>query len=87
MKVIMQQLELDYFWPLTEQISLDLDYTDCNKPKFDSTIPVYTISAMNNGHIMAAPVSINFDNTPITVSGKIPWYRKLLFKLLGFKIR
>jgi hypothetical protein len=29
----MQQLEIQYFFPLTEQIPLDLDYTDCDKPK------------------------------------------------------
>jgi hypothetical protein len=29
----MQQLEIEYFFPLTEQIPLDLDYTDCDKPK------------------------------------------------------
>lgn len=25
----MYQLSIDYFWPLTEQIDLDLDYTPC----------------------------------------------------------
>ena len=29
----MHQLEIEYFFPLTEQIPLDLDYTDCDKPK------------------------------------------------------
>jgi hypothetical protein len=28
----MQQLEFEYFWPLTEQIPLDLDYSVCWKP-------------------------------------------------------
>ena len=28
------QLEIQYFWPLTEQIPLDLDYTECNQPKY-----------------------------------------------------
>jgi hypothetical protein len=28
------QLEIQFFWPLTEQIPLDLDYTACNKPKY-----------------------------------------------------
>ena len=27
------QLEIKFFWPLTEQIPLELDYTDCEKPK------------------------------------------------------
>lgn len=27
----MKQLEIQFFWPLTEQISLDLDYTPCEE--------------------------------------------------------
>ena len=27
----MTQIEIDYFWPLTEQITLDLDYTPCEE--------------------------------------------------------
>jgi hypothetical protein len=29
----MHQQEIEFFWPLTEQIKLDLDFTDCDKPK------------------------------------------------------
>jgi len=29
----MQQLEIKFFWPLTEQIPLDLDYTGCESSK------------------------------------------------------
>ena len=28
------QLEIQFFWPCTEQIPLDLDYTECNQPKY-----------------------------------------------------
>jgi len=35
----MKQLEIQFFWPLTEQIPLDLDYTECDKPKLYYTIP------------------------------------------------
>jgi hypothetical protein len=34
----MQQLEIKYFFPLTEQIPLDLDYSECDKPKLYYTI-------------------------------------------------
>jgi hypothetical protein len=34
----MQQLSIDFFWPLTEQIPLDLDHTDCAKPQL--TMPI-----------------------------------------------
>jgi hypothetical protein len=29
----MQQLEIKFFWPLTEQMPLALDYTNCEKQK------------------------------------------------------
>jgi hypothetical protein len=48
----MTQLEIEFFWPLTEQIPLDLDYTDCNKPQLWSTIPLVGASGtvlMSNG--------------------------------------
>lgn len=34
----MRQLEIQFFWPLTEQMPLELDYTDCDKPKVWSTV-------------------------------------------------
>ena len=30
----MTQQEIQFFWPLTEQVPLDLDYTACSRPKF-----------------------------------------------------
>ena len=32
----MNQLEIQFFWPLTEQIPLELDYANCEKPKFST---------------------------------------------------
>lgn len=32
----MQQLEIQYFFPLTEQVPLDLDYTNCDTRVFTS---------------------------------------------------
>jgi len=29
----MYQQEIQFFWPLTEQVPLDLDFTECDKPK------------------------------------------------------
>ena len=29
----MNQLEIKFFWPLTEQIPLEMDYTNCEKQK------------------------------------------------------
>ena len=36
----MHQQEIKFFWPLTEQIKLDLDYTECDKPKIYWTTEV-----------------------------------------------
>jgi hypothetical protein len=88
----MQQLEIKFFWPLTEQIPLDLDYTGCDKPKIFTTLPIinstgsYTLTASNGGTITST-FNIDLDKTPMIVSGNVPWYRKALFKLLGFKIK
>jgi len=42
----MQQLEIQYFFPLTEQIKLDLDFTECDKPKLYTTMPLIGGSGM-----------------------------------------
>ena len=34
----MRQLEIQYFWPLTQQISLDLDFTESEKPQLWTTM-------------------------------------------------
>ena len=36
----MYQQEIQFFWPLTEQIKLDLDFTECDKPKLWTTLPL-----------------------------------------------
>jgi len=36
----MYQQEIQFFWPLTEQIKLDLDFTECDMPKFYTTLPL-----------------------------------------------
>jgi hypothetical protein len=87
----MQQLSIDFFWPLTEQIPLDLDYTDCKKPQL--TIPinsgVNTILVSNGGTgattITAARLQLDVDTTVIKSKTKPPLIRRWLYKLLGLK--
>lgn len=38
----MHQLEIQFFYPLTEQIPLDLDYSDCEAPKVWKFAPSVT---------------------------------------------
>jgi hypothetical protein len=89
----MKQLEIEYFWPLTEQIHLDLDYTGCNIKKL-MTIPlgpgggggIYADSTSitgSNAVWAEAKMTINANSTTFRVSQTPPWYRRILLKLLG----
>lgn len=78
----MQQLSIEYFYPLTEQIDLDLDYTPCLKYEEDkrrnslyvgnrivqwSICPTGT-TAVTISTIFDNPTfTIDVDKTPITV--------------------
>jgi len=88
----MQQLELEYFWPLTQQIPLDLDFTDCEKPKLSTfntgpsiTSGAYlTINGATTSYaITTSKLSIDVDNTTIKLSEKPNILRRGLFKALG----
>jgi hypothetical protein len=35
----MKQQEIEFFWPLTQQISLDLDYSPCSDSSAFSALP------------------------------------------------
>ena len=88
----MNQLEIQFFFPLTEQIPLRLDYTGCdNKPKltyYPLSGGTGTISPSQFAFYPSAPTwttSINIDQTNITITSKNkqPLYRRVLYKLLG----
>ena len=95
----MIQSEIQFFWPLTEQIPLDLDYTGCDtKPE---SILSYgytgvTFSSVNNGTWTTA-ISPTLTVSPTNPKGYIEigglqigqekepnFIQKLIFKLLGF---
>jgi hypothetical protein len=80
-----QQTEIQFFWPLTEQIPLGLDYTDCAKPNLTTTIPNTYIGFTTVALTPTWTTSINVDtnNVTITSKNKPPLYRRVLFKLLG----
>lgn len=86
----MNQLEIEYFFPLTEQIPLGLDYTGCDKPKLTYHLSggTGTIAPSQFAFYPTAQTwstSINIDQTNITITSKTkqPLYRRVLFKLLG----
>jgi hypothetical protein len=85
----MQQLEIQFFWPLTEQIPLDLDYADCEAPKL-SAVKLYSNYAIRNINditttFVASNLSIDVDTTVIKTKDEPPFYRKMLYKMMGIK--
>ena len=83
-----KQTEIQFFWPLTEQISLDLNYNGCDTKKNEYTTPI-SLSGDTGFFISPYPTSwttsINVDtnNITITTKNKPPLYRRVLYKLLG----
>ena len=88
------QLEIQYFWSLTEQIPLDLDYSECSKVY---TVPlsgicggggILPIGASGTGANWTVSTTLNIESNRMTVSldKPVPWYRKVLFNLLGIRV-
>lgn len=87
-----RQLEIEYFWPLTEQISLDLDYEGCatkNPYVYGSDIGLSIVGGTGTTITYGTPTwssALSIEADTITFGNlKMPWYRKLMFKLMGFK--
>lgn len=88
----MRQLELDLFWPLTQQIPLDLDYNDCDKPNvYTMLLPVTGAIGYltSNGNLptslVASNMTIDVGTTVFKVIEEPPLYRKALYKLMDIK--
>ena len=91
------QTEIQFFWPLSEQIPLGLDYNGCEKPKLSvSTIigtEKYEFYPTTSSTIQSTVLSINPTNPvgqlsiggiQIGMEDEPKWYQKVLYKLLGF---
>lgn len=83
----MYQKEFQFFWPLTEQIPLDLDYAPCEAPKL-------TLACDTGGITIAYFPTAEYGTAVMTTikaqeltltTPYMPWYRKLAFKLIGIK--
>jgi len=92
----MQQLEIKFFWPLTEQIPLDLDFTpsenytiEKNKNLIITNGGVFTNNIMNTNITMVPNLTIDADSTPITVTSKDKpnFIKRTVYKALGIKWR
>ena len=85
-----EQLNFQFFWPLTEQIPLDLDYTNCEKPKLSVSYEYTNIlnvsgNLLKNSTLSVANISLDVDTTVIKSNTKPPLIRRGLYKLLGLK--
>ena len=80
----MKQLNIEFFWPLTEQIPLELDYSEC-KPHPSTSIvglhgPFNTgMIRLNNSNATFSTVLNGWD---IGKKEEPTWLRKMLMKYL-----
>ena len=65
----MKQLEIEFFWPLTEQTNLDLDYTPCIRYQEEKRI-LEQKSALYSPHMFGA-ISLTTTASNITSSFEI----------------
>lgn len=87
------QMEIEYFWPLTEQINLDLDFSDCDTRKPISIATGFgtgnTVLTMNGSSQTWSTqvVSDKIETNEITFTlNKKPFIiKRLVYKFLGIK--
>jgi hypothetical protein len=96
-----KQIEIDFFWPLTEQIPLSLDYTGCDTREFNglyfsngSGLTLSNGSSMSVNSDPIAWVTVNtgrleldVEQTTVIVTKKPALYRRALYKLMGINWR
>mgnify|MGYP003348405163 FL=1 len=91
----MTQLPLIFFWPLTEQIPLDLDYTDCEKPKLYANTVVSSglsgleLTTVTTGTTWVAmeinPQKLTVDVEQVCFKQKVKpnLFRRMIYKIIG----
>ena len=98
MNEVMRQLEIQFFWPLTEQIPLELDYANCEKPKYTMSGTTGIIIGTNGPYFLTAgatstgalhvdgKVSMDADKMTFRTSKKPNIIRRALFSVMGIKL-
>jgi len=94
----MKQLELEMFFPLTEQIPLDLDYGPTHlyfrakgvagtssMPIRGSIYEFTTVPSVPIATLTASHLNIDVQSTTLRTETKPPLYRRVLYRLLGLK--
>ncbi len=86
----MVQQELTFFWPLTEQIPLDLDHSDCIKPKIYNTVNTNGIYLMSTGgttgSFITGNLTIDIDQMTYRTNKKPNILQSILYKAMGIKL-
>lgn len=99
-KVNPYQEEIDFFWPLTEQINLDLDYSECDAKYKNCTINQDSgIISLSSGHTWTTSAmtlsatkidtTIGIETPGLTMKSKKKpnIIRRVLYNIMGIKWR
>ena len=92
----MQQLEIKFFFPLTEQIPLDLDYTDCGRPTLTlssvgmtaGTGITFTTPANNpwaTVSISGSQLNLDVEEIEFKLKQTPSLMRRIMYKVMGLK--
>lgn len=87
----MIQQELPFFWPLTEQIPLDLDHRDCIKPGlYVNSVNANGMYLMytggTTGSVISGNLTIDIDQMTYRTSKKLNIVQSMLYKAMGIKL-
>ena len=84
----MVQQAFSFFWPLTEQIPLDLDHSDCIKPKLFNTVStgVFTYNPNTTGSVISGNLTIDIDQMTYRTNKKPNIVQSMLYKAMGIKL-
>jgi hypothetical protein len=86
-----KQLDIEFFWPLTEQVPLDLDYTDCVKPQYTTkSSDVFSLIDPNASYTICTTggsgnLVIDVESAVFKLAEEPPLYRKVLYKLMNIR--
>ena len=89
----MYQQEIKFFWPLREQIPLELDYTNCEKPKLTVSQPTGQ-TFFTNGTTAATWVAMEVSPQRLSIDVEEVIFkqrkqpsllRRIVYKIIGLK--
>ena len=86
----MKQQEINFFWPLTEQIPLDLDYPPNQPPNLlvnDGATYAHTFypTTIGNITIKGADICLDVETTTVKLKSSPHLLRRILYNILGIK--